>query len=80
MFRKSSHLGNELKTREQTLGFFLPWPERMYLQEDLLGTKDGTSNVHLYSSDLPPRSGATRDVMAPELQEDGVGTITGNVY
>ena len=51
------------------------------LQEDLLGTKDGTSNVHLYSSnlhlDLVPQEIL---VTAPELQEDRGGTITGNVY
>ena len=43
------------------------------LQEEMLGTKDGTSNVHLYSSDLHldlvPQEIL---VTAPELQEDGM--------
>ena len=79
------------------------------LQEDLLGTKDeiGSSNVHLYNSDLHldlvpqdnPGHGTRIArgeryfymwyifnlvpqeilVMAPELQEDWISTLTGNV-
>ena len=57
-----------------------PWYDqeiKMLMQEDLLGTKDeiGSSNVHLYNSnlhlDLVPQEIL---VMAPELQEDLLGT------
>ena len=53
------------------------------LQEDWLGTKDeiGSSNVHLYNSnlhlDLVPQEIIL--VTAPKLQEDEIGTLTGNV-
>ena len=53
------------------------------MQEDGLGTKDkiGSSNVHLDSSnlhlDLAPQEFIL--VTAPKLQEDGIGTLNGNV-
>ena len=55
----------------------------LLVQEDLLGTKDemGSSGIHLYNSDLHfnlmPQEIL---VTAPELQEDWLCTITGNVY